>query len=151
MSRVVAEESRTIGAPAQVVYNLLADYRVGHPSILPPAFSDLVIDEGGYGAGTRIHFTATLLGRRDQLSAVIEEPEPGRVLVERYPDRGMVTTFTVDPDSTHCRVTIRTEIESSAIAAFFQRLIVPPLLRRIFRTELANIEREAKRKKPGFS
>jgi hypothetical protein len=149
MSRVVAEESRTIGAPAQVVYGLLADYRVGHASILPPAFTDLVVDEGGYGAGTRIHFNARLLGRTDALSAVIEEPEPGRVLVERYPDRGMVTTFVVDPDPTGCHVTIRTEIEASPVGAFFQRLIVPPLLRRIFRAELLNIEREAC-KKPGF-
>ena len=82
---------------------------------------------------------------------MIEEPEPGRVLVERYPDRGMVTTFTVDADATNCRVTIRTAIEASPVGAFFQRLIVPPLLRRIFRAELVNIEREAKRQKPGFS
>lgn len=151
MSFVVAEEGRTIGAPAQVVYGLLADYHAGHPSILPPAFTDLVVEEGGYGAGTRIRFHATLLGRRDVLSAVIEEPEPGRVLVERYPDRGMVTTFIVDPEAGACRVTIRTVIEASAISAFFQRLFVPRLLRRIFQAELENIEREATRKKPGFS
>jgi hypothetical protein len=149
MSRVVAEETRTIGVPAQVVYRLLADYRVGHPSILPPAFTNLVVDEGGYGAGTRIRFNATLLGRRDQLSAVIEEPERGRVLVERYPERGMATTFVVDPETDGCRVTIRTEIEASAVSAFFQRLFIPALLRRIFREELVNLEREAC-KKPGF-
>jgi hypothetical protein len=150
MPLVIAEETRTIGAPAGVVYDLLADYRVGHPSILPPAFIDLVVDEGGYGAGTRIHFDATLLGRRDQLTAVIEEPEPGRVLIERYPDRGMATTFTIEPDAANCRVTIRTEIEATPVSAFFQRLFVPALLRRIFREELVNIEREVSQK-PGFS
>ena len=148
MSRVVAEESRTVNAPAPIVYGILADYRVGHPSILPPAFTDLVVDSGGDGAGTRIHFQATLMGRRDQLSAVIEEPEPGRVLVERYPDRGMVTTFIVDPDSAGCRVTIRTEIEASGISGFLQRFIVPPMLRRIFRVELGNLERVAQARMP---
>jgi len=63
----------------------------------------------------------------------------------------MLTTFIVDPESDECRVTIRTEIEASAMSAFFQRLIVPRILRRIFRDELRNIEREATRKKPGFS
>jgi len=151
MSLVVAEEGRRIAAPAEVVYCILADYRAGHPSILPPAFTDLVIEEGGYGAGTRIRFAATLLGRREAMAAVIEEPEPGRVLIERYPDRGMVTAFTVDPDGEHCRVTIRTEIEASPVSAFFQRLFVPRLLRPVFREELRNIDREAQRKKPGLS
>ena len=143
MSSIVAEETREIGASAQTVCGILADYRVGHPSILPPAFSNLVVDAGGYGAGTRIHFDATMLGRRDRLSAVIEEPEPGRVLVERYPDRRMVTTFVVDPLGDRCRVMIRTEIEVSGISGWIQRWIVPPMLRRLFRVELENLERVA--------
>lgn len=153
MSRVTAEESRKIQAPAHVAYGILADYRTGHPSILPPAFTDLVVEAGGYGAGTRIRFAATLLGRRDRLLAMIEEPEPGRVLIERYLDREMLTTFTVDPTGDGCRVTIRTEVEVSGV---LQRWIVPPVLRRVFREELGNLERVAQErtpastKKPGF-
>ncbi|QDT57425.1 Polyketide cyclase / dehydrase and lipid transport [Caulifigura coniformis] len=150
MPLVIIEEDRRIEAPAEVIYGILADYRAGHPSILPPAFSGLVIEEGGYGAGTRIRFTATMMGMREQMVGVIEEPEPGRVLIERYPDRGTVTSFTIDPEQDCCRVTIRTEIEASPVSAFFQRLFVPRLLRGVFRQELANLDREATRKKPGF-
>ena len=42
-----------IDAPAAKVYGILADYHVGHPSILPPAFRNLIVEEGGVGAGTR--------------------------------------------------------------------------------------------------
>ncbi len=151
MSGIVAEETRTIGVPAVVVYEILADYHSGHPSILPAAFTDLVVDAGGRGRGTRIHFDATMMGRRDRLSAEIDEPEPGRVLVERYPDRGMVTKFMVDPVADGCRVTIRTEIAASGIRRFLQRLIVPPMLRRVFREELANLERVARERTPASS
>ncbi len=47
-----ASAERTIPAPAAAVYALLADYRDGHPRILPPAFSDLTVLQGGIGAGT---------------------------------------------------------------------------------------------------
>jgi hypothetical protein len=47
--RVSAE--RLIPAPAPRVDALLADYRVGHPSILPPAFSDFTVLTGGRAPG----------------------------------------------------------------------------------------------------
>ena len=59
--RVSAE--RTVPAPAAAVYALLADYRDGHPRILPPAFSDLKVVRGGAGAGTEIRFALRLGGR----------------------------------------------------------------------------------------
>ena len=89
--------SARIGAPAPAVYRLIADYRNGHPRIVPPEyFSNIVVEEGGYGAGTRITFDARMLGITQRARAWIEEPEPGRVLLERL-EVGWVTTFTVDP------------------------------------------------------
>jgi hypothetical protein len=49
--------SAEIDAPAQRVYSILADYREGHPRILPKEyFPFLQVEQGGIGAGTRLHF-----------------------------------------------------------------------------------------------
>jgi hypothetical protein len=143
MSRITAQAARDIPAPAEKAYGMIADYVDGHPRILPPAFSGLVVERGGYGAGTEIRFTARLLGQTSILHAVIEEPEPGRVLVERYPATGTFTTFTIDSagGGQTCRVTIHTELSVGGIGGLFQRLFVPPLLRKVFREELINLER----------
>src|SRR5262245_49955858 len=47
---------RLVNAPAAVVYHLLADYHEHHRpgGFLPPAFTDQVVEAGGFGAGTRI-------------------------------------------------------------------------------------------------
>ena len=99
---------RAIPAPANAVYALLADYRNGHPRILPPAFSDLTVLRGGIGAGTEIRFALDLAGRRDEIEANVDEPEPGRVLSETYPERSAVTRFTGDPVGDQSRVRIET-------------------------------------------
>jgi hypothetical protein len=46
--RVVAE--RAVGAPADLVYRLIADYDRHHPRFLPPAFSQFPVEAGGVGA-----------------------------------------------------------------------------------------------------
>ncbi len=49
--------SALIDAPAAKVYGIIADYREGHPSILPkPFFGSIQIERGGTGAGTVISF-----------------------------------------------------------------------------------------------
>ena len=112
MPRVHISAERIIPAPAQEVYDLLADYHEGHPSILPSAFSDFTVLEGGAGAGTRIQVTLTL-GRRTQVTeGFVAEPEPGRVLTETYPPSNMVTTFTVDPEGDGSRLRIESSGES---------------------------------------
>ncbi len=72
--------SRTgrVNAPANTVYRLIADYHNGHPRIVPPEyFFNLVVEEGGYGAGTWIAFDARMLGMTQHARGWIEEPEPG--------------------------------------------------------------------------
>lgn len=133
--------SARIGAPAAAVYRLIADYRNGHPRIVPPEyFSNIVVEEGGYGAGTRITFDARMLGMTQHARASIEEPEPGRVLLERL-DVGWVTTFTVDAvGAAACDVTIATEVPPKrGVAGWFERFVAARVLPKIYRAELARI------------
>ena len=146
MSRSHVSAERTIPAPVEAVYAMLADYHEGHPSILPPAFSDFAVLEGGVGAGTRIRFTLTLAGRAQEAQGLVAEPEPGRVLTETYAGNGSVTTFTVDPTGVATRLRIETSWESRpGIAGIFERLIVPNVLKRLYREELDLIEAWARR------
>jgi hypothetical protein len=139
-----ATAERTIPAPATAVYALLADYRDGHPRILPPAFSDLTVLRGGTGAGTEIRFALKLAGRNQEIEARVDEPEPGRVLSETYPERSAVTCFTVDPAGTQSRVRIETSWESKrGLAGLIERFITPRLFRKLYAQELDLIQRWA--------
>jgi len=129
-------------APAATVYRLIADYRDGHPRIVPPKyFRNLVVEQGGYGAGTRIGFEMTELGSTRQAEAVVSEPEPGRVLVETELRSGIVTTFIVDPVGPGtCDVTISGELpRKPGLAGRIEGLITASILPKIYRAELARI------------
>lgn len=143
MRVVEVEESHEFeGLPARV-FDLIADYEVGHPSILPKKyFPYLEVEEGGYGAGTVIRYGVKLGGRVQEARARIVEPEPGRVLEEHiFDDRGTVTSFTVDPVAPgRVGVTIGTRWCVSGIRGLVEQLVAPVLLSRIYRLQLAAIE-----------
>ena len=135
---------RTVPAPAPAVYALLADYRDGHPRILPPAFSDLTVLEGGTGAGTVFRFALKLAGQTQEGEARVEEPQPGRVLSESYLEKSAVTLFTVEPVGSQSRVRIETTWQPSrGIAGLIERLVAPRLFRKLYTEELDLIERWA--------
>ena len=138
-------ESIEVAAPAAVVYRLIADYRVGHPSILPPEyFQDLVVEQGGVGAGTVIRFTMIAYGKKTQARATVEEPEPGRVLVEVDQTTGATTRFLVEPlAASRTRVTFDTHYPVKGLFGFLERLMVPGYLRKVYRAELAQLARRA--------
>jgi hypothetical protein len=131
--------SRSIPAPPSVLWGILADYRHGHPRILPrPPFTFLEVEEGGVGAGTRIRVGMRLLGREQVFRAVVEEPEPGRVLSETNDD-GYVTTFSVEPDqaSGGSRVTIATTPPAGGgLRKALEARLVRGLLTPVYRREL---------------
>lgn len=52
MGQVRAVTSRQVGAPAQAVFDALADYAEVRPRILPSQYSGFAVREGGVGAGT---------------------------------------------------------------------------------------------------
>ena len=131
--------SATMNAPAEQVYNIIADYRNGHPHILPKEFSNLVVEEGGYGAGTRIRFQMTAFGQTRTAQAIITEPEPGRVLVETAPDGSVVTIFTVIPlEGGRSQVTFDTTLKSrDGFLGVLERFMSTRFLQRVYREELA--------------
>lgn len=144
MSEIRVEASALVPAPPVVVYGILADYRVGHPGILPPEhFRDFTVEQGGVGAGTVIRFRMVGPGTSRTTLGRVEEPEPGRVLTERYEDTGAVTTFTVDPEAGGSRVTFTTVWNSPGLRGVVERLLAPPFLRRVYARELTNLARAA--------
>jgi hypothetical protein len=139
--------SAVIPARRERVYSLIADYRDGHPRIVPKQLSGMVVEQGGIGAGTVIHFQMSFFGRKQTFRAAVTEPEPGRVLVETDLDtNGAVTTFIVDPGAApaDCRVTISTELRvRSGFLGFIERTLSTWLLRPLYAQELANLARVA--------
>ena len=141
MAFIQITAERDIAAPAALVYDILADYREGHPSVLPPAFTAFEVLEGGIGAGTRIRFDLKLAGRTSTTTAVVTEPEPGRVLTETESERGLATSFTVEPiGSTRCHVTIDTVWQAYGIRAWVEKRVVPRLLRPLYEDQLERLE-----------
>ena len=145
MPTLKVDASAVIQAPPSVVYALISDYRHGHPSILPPEyFEDLVVEEGGQGAGTRVRFTMKAFGTKEVSRARITEPHPGRVLVETVEDRGIVTTFTVEGSkSNESKVTLTTEYPTKGVRGWFEALVVPRYLRRVYAAELRLLAQRA--------
>ena len=149
MSKISVAVGALINAPADTVYDIIADYEHAHQSILPPEnFQNLRVEKGGRGAGTVISFVSISPGRKQPMKMVISEPEPGRVLVELDPASSLVTTFTVTPVEAgeKANVEIRTELEpSNGPMGLLERLLVPATLRRIYEKELTLLEEVAAR------
>ncbi|MCL4300686.1 MAG: SRPBCC family protein [Anaerolineae bacterium] len=144
MNSYYVTESALIKAPAELVYNIIADYHNGHPYILPkPYFLNLEVEQGGVGEGTIIRFQMQVLGKTETFRATVTEPEPGRVLVESNQPQGSVTTFTVDPveGGQSAQVTFATELpDRGGLPGLLERFLTRLMLPRIYRKELAQLE-----------
>ncbi len=149
MPRAHVSTTAVLKAPPRVVYAILADYRDGHPHILPRVFQNLVVEQGGIGHGTLIGYQMRILGATHTARARITEAEPGKVLVETDQVTGAVTTFTVVPAGDDARVTITTEWNTPGLRGWIESRIAPPMLRKIYAEELINLERlAAERSRP---
>ncbi len=157
MAQHTISASALIPAGPDQVYRIIADYRDGHPHILPrPYFVDLVIEQGGVGAGTVIRFQMRLLGRIQTFHAAITEPEPGRELQETDLNTGAVTTFTVEPraDAQQAMVTIATRTTvRQGLSGRLEAWLATRLLHPIYVRELAQlgafVAQQAGRASPG--
>jgi hypothetical protein len=140
MARHRVSKSLRIDAPAKVLYAVIADYRDGHPRILPrPPFVSMTVTQGGFGAGTEIDLTMRIFGRIQKYRGIVSEPEAGRVIVERYAGTSMITSFIVDPvdDGRLADVTICTELDvGSGLAGVIGRWMATRMLRRAYAEEL---------------
>jgi hypothetical protein len=149
MTTYTVSSRARIGAPAAVAYGIIADYRDGHPHILPPKyFRNLRVEQGGVGAGTHIRFEMGMLGSWREGVASVAEPQPGRVIHERMPAQGIDTWFTVDPvGDGACDVTIATQLpERGGLAGGVERLVTTAFLRRVYRAELALLDEVSRRR-----
>lgn len=132
MDKIHAHATRVIEAPPEKVYAVLADYNECHPAILPEnVFSDLVVEEGGVGAGTVMRVTMAAMGTKQELHISVSEPEPGRVMVESDLETGLITTFTFEPanEGRSSQVTITAEATPSpGLQGWLERMVTPGLL-----------------------
>ena len=112
---------------------------------------DLRVEQGGYGAGTIIHFKSRLFGVERTFHHQVIEPEPGRVLREQSIDDGEHegTTFTVMPieQGAKSRVEIATTLPASpGLQGFIERFVVPLALAPVYRKELALLQEVAQQR-----
>jgi hypothetical protein len=138
-----AEASALIDASPAAIHAIIADYRVGHPAILPkPYFTELTVEKGGFGAGTVIHVGMKVWGRSLHFHQSVSEPEPGRTLDETDMDTGQFTRFTFEPVNgrTQTRVTIASEFPVKAgIMGWLEKMTQPSVARRLYQQELRNL------------
>jgi len=150
MDTVHTEVSAIIDAPPAAVYAVFADYHHAHPQVLPkPYFGDLVVEQGGTGAGTKFRTGLTVMGRTLEYNMEVTEPKPGRVLVETDKNLGVVTSFIIDPlDDERCEVTIATDWTPSAgIMGWIEKLSTPSLMRKLYTIELQNVKEYLQKRK----
>lgn len=141
---VIVVSSAIIPAPPQAVYELIADYHVGHPSILPkPYFVSLTVEEGGIGEGTVFRADMNVMGKKSVMRAKITEPEPGKLLRETDLDGVIITDFIFKPaPNGQTELTFHTTYQTKN---FIEKLMIPPILKRMYKQELGNIAEHFKK------
>lgn len=151
MATLQASAERQVAAPADEVYQYIADHREHHPHFLPPAFSDFTVESGGVGAGTVTRFKVTAGGRTREYHMTVAEPEPGRVMTETDSGSTLVTTWTVTPqDNDSSTVRISTTWQGAGgIGGFFERLFAPSAAGRIYADELQRLDAYTREHKAG--
>jgi hypothetical protein len=140
--------SMRIDAPPKRIYDIIRDYHVGHPGILPKQFSNFRVESGGLGAGTTIRFDVTVFGKTQHYKAIVSEPEPGRVLVEHNVEpNDSRTTFVVTPEDGEQSATVRIETELKlrpGVGGRIEQFLIERALRPIYAQELENLSVRAR-------
>lgn len=145
MKQINVKAAAILNARSEDVYASIADYRNGHPNIIPKEMYDLQVEQGGYGAGTIIRFKAKILGMVQEFHQRVSEPEPGRVLVEQDIDsvQNFITTFTVTPveneQRTHVEIST-TMTTSPGVKGLVERIVVPIVNPPMYQKELKLLE-----------
>ena len=145
MAAVTAASARVLDAPAETVFAAVRDYSGARQRILTEHFSDYDVQDGGTGAGTRVHWKlqATKSRVRDCLFEVTEPASHS--LVEKDANSSMVTTWSVTPAGDRTEVRISTSwTGAGGIGGFFEKIFAPLGLRRIYGELLTNLDREVR-------
>jgi hypothetical protein len=131
------EAEALVKSPSAIVWDILTDYRNGHPKILPPAFIDFTVESGGKGGGMVIRYTVRVAGTTRHVRHIVSEPEPGHILVEDAPDDPTGATFSLTPasDGDDTRLLITTDQTTApGLPHLITRLLLPliaPAIQRI--------------------
>jgi hypothetical protein len=139
MGEVTAGTQRQMRAGADEVYAFLRDYPK-RETILPEAFHDYRVEEGGKGEGTIVSYRLQAGKRERPYRLSVEEPGPRR-LVERDTSSSLVTTWTVGPAGAGSTVSVESRWQgASGIGGFFERRFAPGALRGIYDDLLTRLE-----------
>ncbi|HEX2078924.1 MAG TPA: SRPBCC family protein [Longimicrobium sp.] len=147
MSTITISASALVHAAPEVAYGILADYRDGHPHILPrPPFGELTVESGGAGAGTVFRVQSREGFGMRTYHMTVSEPEPGRLLVESDLESDLVSTFRVEPvdGGRQSRVTITTTYTRGGVRGWLESVLLPRLAGPIYQKEIANLDRFAR-------
>lgn len=146
MATLRLKAERFIAAPAEVVYRCIADFKNHHANFLPPQFTGYKVVKGGYGAGTEVEFVTVTGGQSRAFRTRIEEPVPGKVIIERDTLSDLVTTTTVQPEGQGCRVSFETVWGSAkGFMGVLEGLFAPSIMRKLYEDELARLEQYAQK------
>ena len=146
MGQVRAVTSRQISAPAQAVFDALADYTTVRPKILPAQYGDYSVREGGVGAGTVASWRLAATERRVRdVVARVSQPV-ALTLVEADDNSSMRVTWTVSGQGDVALVTAEAVWNGArGIGGFFERTFAPRVLRKLYAEELDQLDRYARR------
>lgn len=140
---VHAERTETINTRPEILYGILRDYAHGHPKILPREhFTSVSVLKGGQGTGTVVKLTMRAFGSEVTNVMTVTEPEPGRLIVERDDDAGVVTSFSLTPIEGSSKTSLRIATEWKAkpgIKGFIEGVLTPCVARMMYKKEFRKI------------
>jgi ribosome-associated toxin RatA of RatAB toxin-antitoxin module len=144
MSQVHVEVTGVIEAQAEEIYDIVGDYREGHPQIMPRKyFPQMTVEKGGKGVGTVVKLTVRFMGQEQYFRMEVIEAQPGRWILEREADTGLTTTsYKFEPlnGGSQTRLTIATDFTpSSGVKGLMEKLFNPAVMRRMYNAELRQI------------
>ncbi len=139
MARIDVTADRRMAVPAETAFTRIANYD-DRRAFLPDNYSEYTVEEGGTGGGTVVSYRFKAGPRERVYRMRAEEPEPGRMLVERDQDSSLVTTWTVTADGEGCTVRLETHWEGgSGVGGFFEKLFAPKALVKVHEETLRRL------------
>lgn len=147
MEFVEAVVRRDLPFPAATVYAIVADVRDHHFRVVPESVdrSTYRVLEGGYGAGTVVEYQTAISRIDHPLRYLVEEPEPGRVVVFRHEGGLVEKRYEVDAAGpAACTMTSRVRVARRAgFLGIIDRLLGRSFIQRMAEQKLDNIEQYA--------
>lgn len=140
MAVITVETEREIAAPVARVFEWIADFKTHRPKWLPPAYSNLSVEQGGTGAGTIVRYRLKVGPRERDYRMQVSEPTPGRVLQEKDTSSSLITTWTLSPQGSGTRVRVGTQWNGAGgFGGLMERTFAPRGLKRLYDEELARL------------